>query len=159
MVPKLCPHLPPGHLCPLPSCRIDLVFPKTYESGPAFGLCPLWLECSSPDSHMLCLLTSFRPLTRTACLLTNASKNLTDYCHLRKLIQLNISWHHPWVFQIISLLVPIWNYSLHFSTHLCSPYHYVHKWCIPWYPKEKLIAAFLYSHDWLTCFYKDLHVL
>ena len=112
MVPKLCPHLPLGHLCPLPSCRIDLVFPKTYESGPAFGLCSLWLECSSPDSHMLCFLTSFRPLTRTTCLLTNASKNLTDYCHLRKLIYLNISLHHPWVFQVISLFVPIWNYSL-----------------------------------------------
>ena len=41
---------------------------------------------------------------------------LADYYYLRKLICLNISLHHPWVFQIISLFIPIWNYSLHFSS-------------------------------------------
>ena len=75
VVPKICPHLPLGHVCPLPSCHIDLVFPKTRQLGPAFGLYSLWLECSSPDSHMLCFLTSLRSLIRISCLLTNASKN------------------------------------------------------------------------------------
>lgn len=77
VVPKLCPHFPLGHLCPLPSCHIDLIFSRTHQSGPAFGLYSLWLECSSPDSHMLCFLTSFRSLTRITCLLTNASKNFS----------------------------------------------------------------------------------
>ena len=65
VVPKICPHLPLGHVCPLPSCHIDLVFPKTRQLGPAFGLYSLWLECSSPDSHMLCFLTSLGSLLKT----------------------------------------------------------------------------------------------
>ena len=144
VVPKICPHLPLGHVCPLPSCHIDLVFPKTRQLGPAFGLYSLWLECSSPDSHMLCFLTSLGSLIRISCLLTNASKNfnwlllskeinmsryffipplgISDFFIIHFYMELFPSFLYPFMFTLLLMCtnkafldVPKRNWLLHFS--------------------------------------------
>lgn len=138
-------------MCVLPSCHIDLVFPKTPVRS-----C-LWALFSLAEVFFYLIVTCFGFLTSSG--LWSGSlvywlmpvRILTDCYYLRKLICLDISLYHPGYFRFFHYsflymeLFPSFLYPFLFT--LTS----VHKWSIPWCPKEKLIAAFLYSHDWLTC--------
>lgn len=126
VVPKICPHLPLGHVCPLPSCHIDLVFPKTHQLGPAFGLYSLWLKCSSPDSHVFCFLTSLGSLIRISCLLTNASKNF-NWLLLSKEINMSRYFFIPplgisdfFIIHSYMELFPSFLYPFLFTLPLCA---------------------------------------